>query len=380
MVKGGRLKGALGSYQAAAAKKAAEERRAANAKARADGPQMNDKAKRAAKRQKRERELAEAAARAEARKAKDKAAAARAGAASASGDAAAAESSNAVLRRAVVPIKADDTVLLLGEANFSFALALVKGRGHAGHLVCATSYDSEAQCYDKYPDGRENVAALRDAGARVVFGVDAGALEKSKAIGKGRRWSRIVFNFPHCGSGMTDQDRNIRENQVLLLRTLRSAAAVLSDGPPEVEQKKKRKRKPQESDSESDQEGDDFGGLDDDDDEDEGTRPKHYAPSSFTTPNRQGTILFTLLSQPPYSLWGIKGLATRPPPVCPGTRDPQPRYTLKRSFEFVPAVWPGYAHRRTIGWREGLSKDDNEEILGRIGKARTWEFAVREEE
>lgn len=374
MGKGGKLKGALGSYQAAAAKKAAEAKRAANAKAKANAPQMNEKAKRAAKRQRREREAAEAAARAEARNAKDKAAAARASAGAAS--ASAAESSNAVLRKATIPIKPDDTVLLLGEANFSFALALVKGRGHSGHLVCATSYDSEAQCYEKYPDGKDNVIALREAGVRVVFNVDAGALEKSKAIGKGRRWSRVVFNFPHCGSGMTDQNRNIRENQVMLLRSLRSVAGVLSDGPPEVEEKK-RKRKPQESDSESEDED----GLDgfEDDDEDM-PKTKGYAPSSFTTPNRQGSFLITLLSQPPYSLWDIKGLATRPPPVCPGTREAQPRYTLKRSFEFVPAVWPGYAHRRTIGWREGLSKDDNEEIVGRIGKARTWEFVLREEE
>lgn len=371
MGKGGKLKGALGSYQAAAAKKAAEAKKAANAKAKANAPQMNEKAKRAAKRQRREREIAEAAARAEARNAKDKAAAARAGAAAS----ATAESSNAVLRKAIIPIKSDDTVLLLGEANFSFALALVKGRGHAGHLVCATSYDSEAQCYEKYPDGKDNVDALREAGARVVFNVDAGALEKSKAIGKGRRWSRVVFNFPHCGSGMTDQNRNIRENQVMLLRSLRSVSNVLSDGPPEVEEKK-RKRKPQESDSESEAE-DDFGGFEDD--EDDMPKTKGYAPSSFTTPNRQGSFLITLLSQPPYSLWDIKGLATRPPPVCPGTREAQPRYTLKRSFEFVPAVWPGYAHRRTIGWREGLSKDDNEEIVGRIGKARTWEFVLREE-
>lgn len=373
MGKGGRLKGALGSYQAAAAKKAAEAKKAANAKAKANAPQMNEKAKRAAKRQRREREVAEAAARAEARNAKDKAAAARAGAAAST---AAAESSNDVLRKATIPIKSDDTVLLLGEANFSFALALVKGRGHAGHLVCATSYDSETQCYEKYPDGKDNVDALREAGARVVFNVDAGALEKSKAIGKGRRWSRVVFNFPHCGSGMTDQNRNIRENQVMLLRSLRSVSNVLSDGPPEVEEKKKRKRKPQESDSESEDE-EDFGGFDDD--EDDMPKTKGYAPSSFTTPNRQGSFLITLLSQPPYSLWDIKGLATRPPPVCPGTREAQPRYTLKRSFEFVPAVWPGYAHRRTIGWREGLSKDDNEEIVGRIGKARTWEFVLREE-
>jgi 25S rRNA (uracil2634-N3)-methyltransferase len=66
--------------------------------------------------------------------------------------------------------------------------------------------------------------------------------------------------------------------------------------------------------------------------------------------------------------------------MCPGTKLAQPKYRLLRSFEFVPAAYPGYSHRRTIGWREGKSFANNEEILGRKGKARTWEFAVREEE
>ena len=147
-------------------------------------------------------------------------------------------------RRPTNPIDRDDTVLLLGEANFSFAMALISPpHSHPPRLVCATSYDSEqvstilvfhvlvistiwhlggslangffdtypitAQdvmlmlsqtCYIKYPDARSNVSRLREAGVKVGFGVDAGALEKSKgAVGKGRRWSRVVFNFPHVG-------------------------------------------------------------------------------------------------------------------------------------------------------------------------------------
>jgi len=37
-------------------------------------------------------------------------------------------------------------------------------------------------------------------------------------------------------------------------------------------------------------------------------------------------------------------------------------------------LYEGYAHRRTLGFKEGKSKADNEEILGRQGEARTWEF------
>lgn len=118
-------------------------------------------------------------------------------------------------QRATYPFEADDTILLIGEANFSYAKALVNGTdgraGHPAHLVLATSYDSQDVMEQKYPDGKENVEWLRAHGAQVEFNVDAGALDKCKAVsggskkGKGKskaagqRWSRIVFNFPHAG-------------------------------------------------------------------------------------------------------------------------------------------------------------------------------------
>lgn len=100
---------------------------------------------------------------------------------------------------------------------------------------------------------------------------------------------------------------------------------------------------------------------------------------TFAPPHTPGTILITLLAQPPYSLWSLPQLGAKPPPLCPGTRLPQPRYTLLRSFRFDPTVYDGYEHRRTIGWKEGLSKGANEEIVGRKGEARTWEFGRRED-
>lgn len=106
---------------------------------------------------------------------------------------------------------------------------------------------------------------------------------------------------------------------------------------------------------------------------------KRRLEGEFNPPTRQGSILITLLDQAPYSLWGVKSLATRPPPLCPGTTAPQPKYTLVRSFEFHPDVYEGYAHRRTLGFKAGVSKASNEEITGRKGSARTWEFEPVEE-
>ena len=102
----------------------------------------------------------------------------------------------------VVPFTVTDTILLLGEANFSYSLSLVNHHGIPSHQMLATSYDSERECYLKYPDGEANVKALREAGVKVEFKVDAGNLEKCKAVGKGR-WSRVIFNFPHAGMSLS---------------------------------------------------------------------------------------------------------------------------------------------------------------------------------
>lgn len=129
-------------------------------------------------------------------------------------------------------------------------------------------------------------------------------------------------------------------------------------------------------DQASSDEDDGVSDIEDEEDEDEDEddlKPKGFTPT-LNPPERQGSILITLLNQAPYTLWSLPQLAQRPPPHCPGTRLQQPRYQLERSFKFHPDLYPGYAHRRTIGWKEGKSKSDNEEIVGRQGEARTWEF------
>ncbi|OXG76106.1 hypothetical protein C348_05257 [Cryptococcus neoformans Gb118] len=286
-----------------------------------------------------------------------------------------------------IPFDKQDTVLLLGEANFSFSLSLLREpHSFPAHQILATAYDSEKVTLEKYPDAAENIRLLKEEGVRVEFGVDAGALEKCKAVGKGRRWSRVIFNFPHVGAGITDQDRNILTNQHMLLKFFCSIEPLLTEGPTHMplpqrssskrngKEKQKRKQKKPSSDDEAapeaEEEEEDFFFNDDP----TFTNPKIIAPKEFTPPKRAGTVLITLLSCPPYTLWCLPQLAARPPPICPGTNLTQPRYTLLRSFEFRPEIYEGYAHRRTIGWKEGLSKSENEEILGRKGMPRTYEF------
>ena len=105
--------------------------------------------------------------------------------------------------RPTIPFRSTDNILLVGEGDFSFARALVDNPpAELQYLpaknITATSYDQEPECYEKYPGAREVVDKLRERGVQVLFGVDATRLEKNPAL-KGRRWDRLVFNFPHAG-------------------------------------------------------------------------------------------------------------------------------------------------------------------------------------
>lgn len=91
-----------------------------------------------------------------------------------------------------------DTILLVGEANFSFAKSLALKVLNRGDIITATTLDTFTTMMEKYTDAQENVKELEDAGATVLFEVDATKLSKIKSF-KGKRFSKIVFNFPHAG-------------------------------------------------------------------------------------------------------------------------------------------------------------------------------------
>ena len=107
------------------------------------------------------------------------------------------------VRPPTVPFKPTDKILLIGEGNFSFARALVVDKlSSLEHLVpaniTATSYDSQEECFSKYPEAEGIVNTIKQRGVEVLFGIDATKLHKH-AVLKGRRWNRIVWNFPHAG-------------------------------------------------------------------------------------------------------------------------------------------------------------------------------------
>ncbi|KAL2915415.1 hypothetical protein HK105_205031 [Polyrhizophydium stewartii] len=210
---------------------------------------------------------------------------------------------------------ADDTVLLVGEGNFSFAASLAEKTQGAMSLT-ATGFDPEEVVREKYPDSAEHLSVLADLGAEVLFGVDATNLAATKAL-KGKRFTKAIFNFPHVGMGIKDQDRNVRQNQILVGGFLHSVQKLLT------------------------------------------SRARHRDAAD-------GLAFVTLKTGPPYDLWEVKALARSVGLRC------------LKSFVFDHKAFPRYSHRRTIGFAEGLSADDNSEITKR--ESRTYAFILEDAE
>ncbi|KAF8807896.1 hypothetical protein BYT27DRAFT_7211551 [Phlegmacium glaucopus] len=265
-------------------------------------------------------------------------------------------------KRPTIPFKSTDSVLLIGEGNFSFARALIQSPALelclSPNNITATAYDSERECYEKYPEAKLIVSDLRSTGMEILFSVDGTCLEKNSSL-KGRRWDRIVWNFPHAGKGITDQDRNILSNQLLVLDFLRSAANILKHGHIPSFSTSGKKKKLDDDDSEDDDKEITTGNTDLED---------AFVDESITT---RGTVLITLRNVVPYTQWDIPRLAKTPPL---GTKAPNPQYILLRSFQFYRNIWTGYEHRMTKGERAHGTG-----TTGEGGEDRTWEFCLRHE-
>ncbi|KAF2087613.1 hypothetical protein K490DRAFT_23684, partial [Saccharata proteae CBS 121410] len=129
-----------------------------------------------------------------------------------------------------IPFDPNDSILLVGEGDFSFAKSIVDHHGCAN--VLATSYDTRTSLEAKYPQAAEHIAYIEGEGEQTVLcGVDATKLGQGAAQKEVRRekWDRIVFNFPHTGGKSTDVNRQVRYNQELLVSFFTAAVPLLSD-------------------------------------------------------------------------------------------------------------------------------------------------------
>eukprot|EP00392_Amoebophrya_sp_AT5.2_P001151 g1153.t1 len=186
-------------------------------------------------------------------------------------------------------------------------------------LLVATCYDDKQTLIQKYGEGvKQNVKFLKkQKSVEVCVGVDcrrlsdvfgAPASKNKNAPGeqgdstttpKTSKFDKIVFQFPHTGSGEQDRAKNIKENQELLEDFFREAAEVLRE-------------------------------------------------------DLSAEVHVTLKCNETYRDWKIAQCCAK------GSNG---KLKIKNAFDFDPRCFPGYAHRRTIGFKENLSAKDNEEIL-----------------
>jgi 25S rRNA (uracil2634-N3)-methyltransferase len=90
-------------------------------------------------------------------------------------------------------------ILLVGDGNLSFTLALARAFGSGVNLI-TTTLDDVGFLRTYYPNVDKTIDRLRASGARVHHGVDATRLDRYKdVLGNTPLPDVIVFNFPHPG-------------------------------------------------------------------------------------------------------------------------------------------------------------------------------------
>ncbi|XP_051190790.1 heavy metal-associated isoprenylated plant protein 41-like [Lolium perenne] len=109
----------------------------------------------------------------------------------------------------------DQSILTVGDGDFSFSLALATAFG-SGKNIVATSLDTYEELNTKYSHAVSNVKELERLGATVLHGVDVKEMNVHADLWP-RLFDRIVFNFPHAGfNGREDNADMIKSHQELV--------------------------------------------------------------------------------------------------------------------------------------------------------------------
>lgn len=252
-----------------------------------------------------------------------------------------------VQKKAFVPFNFSDTMLLVGEGDFSFACSLVRQNLIAPDDLIATGFDTEAEMLAKYPESQLNLDYLKESGVSVRHSIDATNLIqtlKVKPLSKspnpslfesGKRLNYVMFNFPHTGKGIKDMDRNIREHQKLVLGYYKSSIELFA-----VVNRRSN------------------------------IKTSGYLSSEENTAEK---IIMTLFDGEPYISWGVKALAR------------SVGYRVERSGELDWLHFAGYHHRRTNSMKDttkpaadrnariylfdkALTKEEYERVTGKKSK------------
>lgn len=281
----------------------------------------------------------------------------------------------------IIPFDRDERILLIGEGDLSFAASLVKH--HRCTNVTATVLDANHnELVDRYPDVDRNIAIINnepepappaknddesgseaeDAATnsspqpaaeaedvvpededeydmqgnlvraarphlppqnRLLYNTNVlKPLPSTLKSSKAKTYHRIFFNFPHVGGKTTDQSRQVRHNQDLLVSFFTRLAPLLSPSP----------------------------------------NAHNDDPYSSTAPAPTPTMVVTLFEGEPYTQWNIRQLAKSAGLV------------LDHSFKFFAKAYPGYAHARTLGVVKSRKGDVGGGWKGENRPARTYLF------
>lgn len=221
-----------------------------------------------------------------------------------------------------VPFGEYEHILLVGEGDFSFTRSLAMEHGCAN--VTATSFDSESEVREKYPDFESIHDELAELSPPVPFyhSIDAKKLSSYKHLQCTREddeddegkdgWDTICFMFPHTGGLSTHVNRQVRANQALLVAFFK---ACLETSTP--------KQRLQILASQVHK-----------------NHPSPLRPRSQFL-RMGGRIIVTLFEGEPYTLWNVRDLARHA-----GLK-------VVESWRFDWEQYSGYKHVRTLGTIEG---------------------------
>lgn len=144
--------------------------------------------------------------------------------------------SNESNKKTFIPFETTDKILLIGEGDFSHSLSIVNQGLIKPENLIATSFDSEQVVIEKYTETcSKNLQKLRELEVKILFEIDGTKLIKSLKLSEnlnkfhknisilgGLTINNIIFNFPHIGKSIKDQDRNIALNQTMLVEFFKS--------------------------------------------------------------------------------------------------------------------------------------------------------------
>ncbi|SCU89783.1 LAFA_0E20868g1_1 [Lachancea sp. 'fantastica'] len=225
----------------------------------------------------------------------------------------------------IIPFGPNSTLLLVGEGDFSFARSIVSQNYVKPENLLVTSFDnSPTELKLKYPKSFEdNYDFLKQNDVQVFFRIDATNLIKSFKFSRKTTWSKIagpewatkplegiLFNFPHTGKGIKDQDKNIRDHQELVLGYFQSCKQFFKA----VNQTALNGSALNYS---------------------QGYTIKHDAATNKVSSEGYGKVYLSVFTGEPYDSWQIKILARTA------------GWKVERSGNFQWANYPEYSHRRT---------------------------------